>query len=90
MIRSIASPFFLIRSNLAIRPFKTFQKHTLKTTPTLSSSHLSPRDYHRFSDQYLDTLVESLEDLGDSIEVAGYDVLYAVRDLYSDHDSRVF
>ena len=42
------------------------------------SSPLSFTQYHKLSDTFLDDLVEKLEDLGDQLDIPGYDVVYSV------------
>ena len=44
------------------------------------SLHLfhSESEYHKVADTFMNKLVDSLEDLGDKVDVPDYDVLYSV------------
>jgi frataxin-like iron-binding protein CyaY len=39
---------------------------------------LTDRDYHKLADETMDRLLESFEDLGESLDVPGFDVTYSV------------
>ncbi|KAL5037647.1 Mitochondrial matrix iron chaperone [Batrachochytrium dendrobatidis] len=65
-----------------LHPIRYYSKapNTIQSAHVPLVSHsttLSENDYHKFANVYLNSLLEYLEELGDSIDMDGFDVVYS-------------
>ncbi|KZS95818.1 Frataxin [Sistotremastrum niveocremeum HHB9708] len=53
------------------------RRHYATPPPQVKQSNLSGEKYHQLSEEFMDTLHESLEELLDEVNIPGYDVEYS-------------
>ncbi|KAI8888250.1 Frataxin [Backusella circina FSU 941] len=59
------------------QPFSTTSIIRDASKPTFTITELSTERYHRLADQYLEHIVEKLEEIGDETDLPGYDIEYS-------------
>jgi frataxin len=52
-------------------------RHKFSTQFTNKSPSLTDSEFHTFSEAYLESLVDSLDAIGDNVNIVGWDVLYS-------------